>query len=84
MSLTFAANVTGNTRGFIQQFLEESTDRDTDVYSAAVSTTDGTYAHVTAGWHGTGNDRHFTAQVFVNRAQVHTAHVYETGQVTAM
>jgi hypothetical protein len=85
MSLTFADNVVGNTRGEIQLFLENETDRDTDVYSAAVSTTAGTYGHVTAGWH-TGDDpqgNHFTVQVFVDNTQIHTAHVYPTGQVTA-
>jgi hypothetical protein len=47
-------------------------DRDTDLYTAAVSTNANDYVYVRRGWHKTDTDQndHITADVYLVRVQV--------------
>jgi hypothetical protein len=87
MAVTFNIQthpVPPNERGVVQQFLEKDIDDDVDVKRAAKDTTGEWEARVIDGWHQPGGQEHLTVRVLRNGNTLYTAHVFRTGQVTAI
>ncbi|KAL0957080.1 hypothetical protein HGRIS_003177 [Hohenbuehelia grisea] len=82
--LHFADKIKGNRRGFIQEFIEQKVDRDTDFYTCTVSENPANYVLMREDWHRSENDKeeHLTGDVYYNNKFLGVAHVIGTGQVT--
>lgn len=70
-------------RGVVQQFLENEIDDDADVKTAAKDNSLGLSAVVIEGWHPDSQGPHLTIEIYLNGIKRHSAHVYQTGQITA-
>ncbi|KAL0957081.1 hypothetical protein HGRIS_003177 [Hohenbuehelia grisea] len=64
--LHFADKIKGNRRGFIQEFIEQKVDRDTDFYTCTVSENPANYVLMREDWHRSENDKeeHLTGDVY--------------------
>lgn len=86
MTIKFSpdSNIPPNQRGELQLWIEQSVDRDTDFYLAAVSQAAGDYVMMRANWHRSPSDpqEHLTGNVIINNQTIGAAHVYRNGQVT--
>lgn len=73
MTITFGPKIQGIKRGELQQWLEESVDRDNDLYTMLVSQKSGNYVYLRENWHTSPADTklHLTGDVYFVSSSTH-------------